>query len=195
MEVGIPTEVKDSWSRIVTQAGTYARALVSAMPLRLFSLVIGVNHKTHTLRFLIYHRGGLTASHDIDLDEEKGRRDVQRILFSILLWQTPDDAGFPAFTNGLATVIPSEPLTPSGPSEASTALELPKGNTSSLPVFTDKVFFHSTCVRGRGTLVIRGLLQRPSNAHANLIPPYRLRSRVKPGLCEGELSCCCFILN
>ncbi|TFK77716.1 hypothetical protein K466DRAFT_461864, partial [Polyporus arcularius HHB13444] len=51
-------EVKDNWKALVMQAATYARAQISAVPLRAFSLVIGVNHSTNELRFLIYHHGG-----------------------------------------------------------------------------------------------------------------------------------------
>ncbi|RPD65743.1 hypothetical protein L227DRAFT_540670 [Lentinus tigrinus ALCF2SS1-6] len=152
MEVLVAVEVKDSWNGIVTQAGTYARAQVSAMPLRLFSLVIGVNHKFHNLRFLIYHRGGLTASHEIDLLTIQGRRDVQRVMFSILLWQTPEDAGLPMFTNGVECRIPS----------AGTALS----------IVTDKVLFLSLSVRGRGTLVVRAVPKRQTRP--SLIPVRQL---------------------
>lgn len=160
MEIRVPVEVKNNWYAIVKKAATYARALVSVNPLRLFSLVIGVNHKTHKLRFLIYHRDGLTASHDIDLEKDEGRRDVQRVLFSTLLWQTADDAGPPAFTNGLVTEIPSGDVAPS------------------VRVVTDKVLYHSPSVRGRSTLVLRG------------IPPQASPS--SPFLDPSESSCRCF---
>ncbi|RPD66591.1 hypothetical protein L227DRAFT_649286 [Lentinus tigrinus ALCF2SS1-6] len=109
---------------------------VCAMPLRLFSVVIGVNHIAHTLRFLIYHRGGLTASYEIDLYEAQGRQDVQRVIFSILLWQNSADAGLPIFTDGVHFKIPSI------------------GTSSLVGVTTDKVLFLSLSVRGRGTLVL-----------------------------------------
>ncbi|KAI0769806.1 hypothetical protein C8Q74DRAFT_1421372 [Fomes fomentarius] len=103
----IPVEVGGNWPEIVGHAGTYARAQVNAVPLRLFSLVIGVNYESRSLRFLIYHRGGLTASHELMLDEPAGRRHVQEILFSIVLWQSSEDAGFPSLTNGIETLMPS----------------------------------------------------------------------------------------
>ena len=155
MEIRIPVEVKDSWCDIVAQAGMYARAQMCAIPLRLFSLVIGVNHATHTLRFLIYHRGGLTVSPEIDLCDEEGRRDVQRILFSILLWQTPEDAGIPAFTNGFEYLIPCG------------------RNTTPMRFLADEVLFHSTCVRGRGTHVVRCVPQQQS--HPSPLPVRQLR--------------------
>ncbi|RPD72119.1 hypothetical protein L226DRAFT_162611 [Lentinus tigrinus ALCF2SS1-7] len=168
MEIRIPVEVDNNWHGILKRAWTYALAQVSAAPLRLFSLVIGVNHKTRRLRFLIYHRGGLTASHEIDLHQARGRRDVQRVMFSILLWQNSEDAGLPSFTNGFESLIPS------------------KDTTSPVRVVTDKVLFHSLSVRGRGTLVVRAVPKSP--ARPSFIPVYQVvpTRRTLPNRCRPK---------
>ncbi len=108
---------------------------------------------------MIYHRGGLTASRELNLDDPNGRRDVQRIMFSILLWQTPEDAGFPSFTNGIKTLIPStDPAQP-------------------ICVFTDRVLFHSLSVCGRGTLVFRVVRSRSqAETEGSLVPLRQTRS-------------------
>ncbi|RPD57851.1 hypothetical protein L227DRAFT_199782 [Lentinus tigrinus ALCF2SS1-6] len=92
------------------------------------------------MRFLIFHRGGLTVSHEIDLDEAEGHCAVQRIMVSILLWQDPEDADLPSFTNGVESQIPSL-----------------GGATPSVRVVADKLLFHSLSVGDRGTLVVRGI--------------------------------------
>ncbi|KAJ3730935.1 hypothetical protein DFJ43DRAFT_977740, partial [Lentinula guzmanii] len=56
--IAIPVEVKDNWSDLVLQSGIYACCLFSASPLRQFVLGIGYNYEDHTLRFLVYQRGG-----------------------------------------------------------------------------------------------------------------------------------------
>ncbi|RPD69015.1 hypothetical protein L226DRAFT_563602 [Lentinus tigrinus ALCF2SS1-7] len=140
IKICVPVEVDNNWYGILKRAGMYALAQVSAFPLRLFTLVIGVNYKTHRMRFLIFHRGGLTVSHEIDLDEAEGHCAVQRIMVSILLWQDPEDADLPSFTNGVESQIPSL-----------------GGATPSVRVVADKLLFHSLSVGDRGTLVVRGI--------------------------------------
>ncbi|RPD55403.1 hypothetical protein L226DRAFT_538241 [Lentinus tigrinus ALCF2SS1-7] len=139
MEIDFAVEVSNNWKELVMQASTYARAQNSAMPLRAFSLVIGVNHSTNELRFLLYHRGGLTASRPIRIDTAHGVLQVQKVLFSILLWQTPQDAGLPSFTNGDDFLLPSSASHPD----------------RSVQAVADQILFHSLSVRGRGTLVVR----------------------------------------
>ncbi|THU87888.1 hypothetical protein K435DRAFT_325277 [Dendrothele bispora CBS 962.96] len=131
--IDIPGLVKAQWRELVKQAATYARAMANFVPLRLFSLVIGVNHYQKTLRFLIFHRSGLTASEELSLTMPEGCRAIQRILFSVYLWQTPEDAGFPAFTNGYNFTLPTmrnleQPLT-----------------------WVKENFYHSLCVRGQAS--------------------------------------------
>ncbi|KAI0754522.1 hypothetical protein C8Q80DRAFT_1139573 [Daedaleopsis nitida] len=138
----LPVEVQKNWTEIIKQAATYARAMVSAAPLRLFSVVIGVNHERETLRFLIYHRGGLTMSHEISLQEPQGRHDVQSIIFAILLWRNHEDAGFPSFTTGTVSLLPS------------------RDKDKPVTLITNKVLFKSLSIRGRGTYVLWATIAR-----------------------------------
>ncbi|KAF5361353.1 hypothetical protein D9757_012323 [Collybiopsis confluens] len=128
----IPVEVKDSWSELVAQAATYARALFSANPLRQFALVIGYNHKEHVMRFLVFHRGGLTASQPLKLESKQGQEDLILLLSSILTWKSLADAGFPAWCNENQVHLPA--IYPH-------------------PVSVHRVLHHSFCVRGRAPRV------------------------------------------
>ncbi|RPD56209.1 hypothetical protein L226DRAFT_615734 [Lentinus tigrinus ALCF2SS1-7] len=139
MEIDFAVEISNNWKELVMQAATYARAQNSAVPLRAFSLVIGVNHSKNELRFLLYHRGGLTASLPIRIDTAHGVLQVQNVLFSILLWQTPQDAGLPSFTNGHGFLLPSSASRPE----------------NFVHTIADQVLFHSLSFRGPGTLVVR----------------------------------------
>ncbi|KAI0754526.1 hypothetical protein C8Q80DRAFT_373116 [Daedaleopsis nitida] len=155
MKITVAALAKGGWGGIVPLAERYARMQFDAAPLRLFSLVIGVNCKTHTLRFLIFHRGGLTASREIELDEQEGRCAAQQVLSSILLWQKAKDA-VPSFTNGVEWVIPSDD--PARP----------------IHVDADEVLFQSSSVRGRGTVVLRVL---PREEECDLVHIRHLLSR------------------
>ncbi|KAF8305821.1 hypothetical protein DL93DRAFT_2065954, partial [Clavulina sp. PMI_390] len=54
----VVVEVEESWPELVAQAGTYARALLNAHPIRTYALIIGYNHVEGEVRFLFFHRGG-----------------------------------------------------------------------------------------------------------------------------------------
>lgn len=105
-EIAVPGEVKGDWKVMVQQAGTYARGLFAASPLRRFALVIAVDHKQKLLRYLIFHHGGLSASQPLNLTDAKDCRAILKVLLSILLWQSPEDAGLPSFTDGHHFVLP-----------------------------------------------------------------------------------------
>lgn len=109
IQLQIPVAVNTSWPELVLQAATYSRALFSAIPFRNFSLVIGINNTDHTLRFLIFHSGGVSASKDMRLDSPAGRGEIQRTLLSVVLWQGPEDAGIPSLTNGHDFRLPGLP--------------------------------------------------------------------------------------
>ncbi|KAF5361345.1 hypothetical protein D9757_012331 [Collybiopsis confluens] len=128
----IPVEVKGSWSELIAQAATYARALFSANPLRQFALVIGYNHKEHAMRFLVFHRGGLTASKPLELNSEQGQKDLILLLSSILTWKGLADAGLPSWCNETQVHLPA--IYPT-------------------PVNIHSELHHSACVRGRGAHV------------------------------------------
>ncbi len=102
---------KGSWKRMVLQLATYGRGQYTASPLRVFTIVFGIDHSARTMRVLIFHHGGLTASHEINLGPRENlvqqRRDLLKIFLSILLWQGPGDAGLPEYTNGESWIVPS----------------------------------------------------------------------------------------
>ena len=98
-QVLLPAEVKADWVPVVNQAMTYARCLFSTSPSRHFAVVLGFRHTKAELRFLVFHRGGLTGSHHLSVKDEHGQKDILRILLSILDWRSAEDAGFLGFYN------------------------------------------------------------------------------------------------
>ena len=134
----IPVEVKDGWKDLVLQAGTYARCLFSASPLRQFTLVLGYEHKKRRLRFLAYHRGGLTASRELDPTTAEGQKDILRLFHSLLTWKSPADAGFPLWCNEASIYLPGR-----------------RGGSDKFIADIDSVLHNSTCVRGRSPRVLR----------------------------------------
>ncbi|KAF5378967.1 hypothetical protein D9757_009088 [Collybiopsis confluens] len=130
----IPGEVNGNWTELVTHAATYARVLFSATPLRQYALVIGYNPKERAMRFLVFHRGGLTASKPLELDSEQGQKDLILLLLSILTWKSLADAGFPTWCN-----------------ENESQVHLPA--IYSTPVTMHSELHHSPCIRGRAAHV------------------------------------------
>ncbi|KAJ3991403.1 hypothetical protein F5050DRAFT_1197572 [Lentinula boryana] len=138
-QIAIPVEVKDNWSELLLQAATYARCMFSASPLRQFVLVIGYKHNEHSLRFLVFHRGGCTSSEPLDLDHPKGQEGFIHLLVSILTWRTRADAGFPAWCNDAQVCLPGRNA----------------ADRSPLIVDIDRILHYSVCVRGRAPRVFR----------------------------------------
>ena len=104
-QVLLPVEVGADWVPMVFQATTYARCLFSASPSRQFAVVLGFRHVRAELRFLVFHRGGLTGSKPLSVKDEHGQKDVLRVLLSILSWKSAKDAGFSAFHNDLEMTL------------------------------------------------------------------------------------------
>ena len=77
---------------MVNQAATYARCLFNASPPRQFAVVLGFRHSRAELRFLLFHRRGLTGSHPLSVNTESGQEEMLRILLSILNWRFVEDA-------------------------------------------------------------------------------------------------------
>ncbi|KAJ3982176.1 hypothetical protein F5890DRAFT_1476372 [Lentinula detonsa] len=138
-QIAIPVEVKNNWSDLVLQSGIYARCMFSASPLRQFVLVIGYNYEDHTLRFLVYHRGGCTSSEPLNLDQPKGQKGFIHLIVSILTWRTRADAGFPAWCNDAQVCLPGRKA----------------GDSSPLTVDIDRILHNRVCVRGRAPRVFR----------------------------------------
>ncbi|KLO14766.1 hypothetical protein SCHPADRAFT_299202 [Schizopora paradoxa] len=111
MQMHICSDLKAEWPDIILQCATYARGQFYADPLRSFVVVIAVNHKSSSLRVLIFHHGGLSASREFFFGpnaDEGSHRAFLKILLSIFLWQGPADAGLPEFTDGETWVLPSK---------------------------------------------------------------------------------------
>ncbi|KAJ3778288.1 hypothetical protein FB446DRAFT_768539 [Lentinula raphanica] len=165
MQMAIPVEVNEDWQELVLQAGTNACYLFSASPLRQFALVIGYNRKDHNLRFLVFHRGGCTASVPLDLDEVPGQEGFIRLLFSIFTWRTRADAGFAAWCNNAQVCLP--------------LLQNEARNMAPFIVDIDRVLHQTFCVRGRSPRVfclkVPGACQK--RPVANLMPATHMRLR------------------
>lgn len=149
----VPSEVNSRWSEIIQQLGTYARSQKAAIPLRTFSICIGVDHKNCQLRFFQFHSGGVVISPPLDMTSQGGLRDIRNIMFAMYLWQEPSDAGIPDFTDGLELRLPSS---------------LAQNKTSWL---VDEVLHYAPSLRGRGTFVVRLKANTPTN-RVSLIPRY-----------------------
>jgi hypothetical protein len=110
-KIAMAVEVKANWKDMLLQSCTYGRAQFNDTPLRTFTVTIAVNHIAETLRVLIFHRGGLSTTKELRLTTKDGKgHDIHKfmkILLSILLWQTPGDAGFPEFTDAEKFIFPS----------------------------------------------------------------------------------------
>ncbi|TCD62006.1 hypothetical protein EIP91_007624 [Steccherinum ochraceum] len=148
LQLLLPCEVKGRWKDLIMQAATYARALFFAAPSRIFALTLAFNHKTMQLRFLIFHRGGLTASKPLCPSQPEHFGRILQLFLSIMLWQTPTDAGFLGSCNELVYAIPSS-----------------LNNTATV----QEVLHNSDCVRGRATRVSRvstrtGTVDKPETA-------------------------------
>ena len=101
VHIEIAVEVKSNWRDLVAQAGTYARCQFIASPGRTFVLVLGFNQKQGSMRFLLYHRSGLSASEEIYFYNERGHKQFLGIFIAMLSWSRQSDAGFPEYTNGV----------------------------------------------------------------------------------------------
>jgi hypothetical protein len=102
----IPVEVRGNFNGILAQASTYARGLFSVSPLRQFSLVLGYNQRTHELRFLVYHSGGVSMNEPLFLNNHSHKKEILRLFLSILTWKTDGDAGLPEWLGGTMMEVP-----------------------------------------------------------------------------------------
>ncbi|KAF8206304.1 hypothetical protein K438DRAFT_468628 [Mycena galopus ATCC 62051] len=152
----LPVEVKSDWLDMVSQAATYARCLFSANPSRTFALVLAYKHDRHELRFLIFHRGGLTTNTAVKLNEDSGRKEALRLIMTILLWSEPHHAGFLSTSNDFEYLIPQSS----------------DNGEKSINTTVKKVLHDSECVRGTATRVSRLSCQSPdpTPAEAALLP-------------------------
>ena len=151
----IPVEVKGSWPELVRQAGTYARCLFSASPLRQYAMVLGYSHTESSFRFLFFHRGGLTSSCALDLSSQEDQHNFLRIFLAILSWETPAHAGLPMWCNDGEMILP--------------------GVTSNEGrVQVEKVLHDTFCIRGRAPRVVS--VCPPSTSKDFIVPSAESRS-------------------
>ena len=136
-QVLLPVEVKNDWAQLVAQAATYARCLFSASPSRQFALTLGFQQSKAELRFLVFHRGGLTSSKPLFVQDKKGQQDILRIFLSILNWKSSIDAGFLDFSNDIDMFLP-----------------LRKNEETGVVATLSEVLHDGLCVLGRASRVL-----------------------------------------
>jgi len=152
--IEIPVEVKAKWAELVSQAGTYCCVLTSARPLRQFSLVLGYNHTSHELRFLLFHAGGLTASPGLCLRDPKHHKNILHLFLSLLTWKTPGDAGLPEWSNDVEVFV-----------------QKGEDDQEGLRMRVEEVLYERLGVRGRGVKVSRlGPIEHQSKPSAPTTP-------------------------
>ena len=96
-DLAIPVKLDEDWPAVVAQAARSAQLMYSVCHLRKFLLVIGFRYTTLELRFLVIHRGGVTASKPLSVVEEEGNKDILRVFLSMLMWRSEEDVGIPRF--------------------------------------------------------------------------------------------------
>ena len=162
----ILVEVKASWPELVRQAGTYARCLFGASPLRQYAMVLGYSHIESTFRFLFFYRGGLTSSCALDPSSQKDQHDILRIFLAILSWETPAHAGLPMWCNDGEMILPGV-----------------TSNEGRVQVLHDTL-----CLRGRAPRVV--YVCQPDTSKDSIPPsaestsfggPRRLKTKAHPG--------------
>jgi len=138
LTVEIPVEVKDGWAGLVSQVATYARCLINAIPLRQFSLVIGYNHVSKQLRFLVFHAGGLTSSPPLKPYDSQDHRAILRLFLSLLTWKSIGDAGLPKWCNDVDVFVQRN-----------------RDDKQGVQMRVKEVYYDRLGVRGRGCKVVR----------------------------------------
>ena len=133
----MPVDVEEDWVFIVTQAATHARCLFSASPPRRFSVVLGFQHTSAELRFLVFYRSGLTGSKACSVKDPQGQKDILRIFLSILQWTSANDAGFFEFFDDFEM-----------------SLLRHKSDETGVVANVTKVLHDGLCVRGRAPRVL-----------------------------------------
>ncbi|KAJ7229055.1 hypothetical protein GGX14DRAFT_346042 [Mycena pura] len=161
--IAIPVEVKKSWRELVEQAASYARCLFSARPLRRYALVLAYNHKAKQFRFLIFHRGGSTASRPLDLHTADGRKELVRVFLALLTCQNISDAGFPDWCNDNQFKLPVD-----------------EKGTRHVLADIDDVLHHVTCCRGRAARVSLVTYPSASDRSAHDTSPHRRKRTLIP---------------
>ncbi|KAE9385933.1 hypothetical protein BT96DRAFT_981911, partial [Gymnopus androsaceus JB14] len=80
------------WSLTGSAPQVIIPLVTNTSPLCQFALVVGYKHTKRLFRIRLFHRGGLTASEDLNPFDSDGRKDILRLLLSILTWKCRADA-------------------------------------------------------------------------------------------------------
>ncbi|KAH8983754.1 hypothetical protein EDB92DRAFT_1889715, partial [Lactarius akahatsu] len=91
-DVAVVVEVKHGQRKLVSQLSTYARCYLSVDRRRSFSIAIAFDHQTLQMRFIVFHRSGLSSSHELSLHSEAGFQSVVKHMVGIL--SIPDEEAF-----------------------------------------------------------------------------------------------------
>jgi hypothetical protein len=144
----IPVEVKENFDELLVQAFLDAMGLFSASPLRQFGLVLGYNQRTHELRFLVYHSGGVSINEPLSLTNRSHKKEIIRLFLSILTWKTDGDAGLPEWFKGTMMRLPGHAEDDQG-----------------LLVELSKVLSNTCYIRGRSQMVYRCRVVKGQTEH------------------------------
>ncbi|KAH9028334.1 hypothetical protein EDB84DRAFT_280069 [Lactarius hengduanensis] len=90
-DVAVIIEVKHGQRKLVSQLSTYARCYLYDRR-RSFSIAIAFDHQTLQMQFLVFHRSGLSSSHELSLHSEAGFQSVVKHIVGIL--SIPDEEAF-----------------------------------------------------------------------------------------------------
>jgi len=135
--IRVAVEVKNSWSQLLSNIATFARASLSGTPLRTFSMCLGINHIQKEICVFIFHVGGVADSNLVQSQTETGRRPLPWFLLAIM-WQNAHDAGEPLLSDGLVYRLP---------------LRTPHADWTDFTL--ERVLHHRLKLCGRKTFVIR----------------------------------------
>ncbi|KAJ7122880.1 hypothetical protein C8R44DRAFT_876076 [Mycena epipterygia] len=125
----LPVEVDND---CLSQSATCARCLFRANPKRTFALLLVYDRPNHELRFLVFHRGGLTSHKVRNFEEPQGRAEALRLIMTILLRSEPQHTGLISTFNGFQ-------------------YWLPRSLNTEQPRTVKEIPYDSVRVRGRGT--------------------------------------------
>jgi len=157
-------EVGKEWRNMVLQAATRARRLFSASPMQTFALVLAFNRESNTLRLLVFHPGGLTASEEYDITGHDGLKEITRLFLTLVSWRTAREAGAITCCSGDTYLLPAG-----------------QEGTGYVSAVVEGTLYRPHCIRGRRTFVSR--LRLPANVPQVVPEPrYPSHSRSQVGL-------------
>ncbi|KAJ7639181.1 hypothetical protein FB45DRAFT_1055342 [Roridomyces roridus] len=93
----IPVVTDSNWKVLLHRAAEYARSLFTSSPLRKFALVFAHDHCHCQSRFLLFHRGGISASHAFDPRTVSGRRYILHAILALSTCRNWEDLGLPSW--------------------------------------------------------------------------------------------------